>query len=102
MNEDVKNLIEHHGVKGMRWGVSKEIGTFRTTKSGKPRTGKQKLAIAGASTATTLLGLKFMQSSTLNTPLRVLVGTGIAITGGRFAKAVLTDREDRNRKLSDI
>ena len=33
MNEDVKNLIEHHGVKGMRWGVRGGRGTPRAQSS---------------------------------------------------------------------
>lgn len=98
--KDVDLFLDHHGVKGMRWGTRKSVGSFKTTGSGQQRTGKQKAFIATVGTASVLLGLKFMQSSSLKTPLAVAGGGAIALAGIQGSKSILEMRGQR--KLSDV
>lgn len=38
INQNVKEFIEHHGVKGMRWGVRRSRGGYPPSKRSKKRT----------------------------------------------------------------
>jgi len=90
----VYDFLDHHGVKGMRWGRRKGRGS-----SPKPefseRSRKQKAAIIGVGTLAGYAGLKFSMAKALNLPLTVAVSAGSSSAGIALTEKLLDRHGDR-------
>jgi hypothetical protein len=69
-----EDFLEHHGVKGMRWGH---------------RSRSQKLGIVGAGAASYLIGLEFSRKLNLNRKMTAVVTGSATVAGVNGARAYL-------------
>lgn len=79
-------FLEHHGVKGMKWGIRNEIvkGPRTSYTKGKKR------AVRAVGSGIGILGARFMLRHTLRVPLSVVVGGAVGYAGAKATKALLT------------
>lgn len=71
--------LDHHGVKGQRWGV---------------RSKKQKAGIIGVGVASYVIGGNLVGKISMSLPLAVVGGSAAAVLGVRATKNLLDNRGD--------
>ena len=96
----VYEFLEHHGVKGMRWGKRKARSESERKKTFSERSGKQKAAIVGAGVAAGLVGVNLLMRRNFNVPFTMVAAAGASVGGMALAEKMM-DRHG-NRKLSEI
>ena len=100
MTVTVDEFLEHHGVKGMRWGKRKVRNESERKKTFGERSGKQKAAIIGVGAAAGLVGVNLLMRRNFDIPFTAL-GAAAATVGGMTLAEKMIDRHG-NRKLSEI
>lgn len=95
LSEELRDFLEHHGVKGMKWGQRRAARRERFRSLSR----KQKVGVAGASIAGALIGSNL--GSLTGSSLVRLAGTG----GGALAGAGMVYKvlgKQGKRRVSDI
>jgi len=79
-------FLNHHGVKGMKWGVRNEVvkGPRSSYTKGKKR------AVKAVGLGVGILGARFMLRHTLRVPLSVIAGGAAGYAGAKATKVLLT------------
>lgn len=88
----VEEFLEHFGVRGMRWGISKVKHT--------PLSRKQKIGVSAVGVAGFVAGNNFILKRTLNVPLSVAAGAATAAVGVRLTRNWLDEKG--NTPLSEL
>lgn len=92
-DDQIDEFLEHFGVKGMRWGVKKQIYPNGQTRI--KRTAGSKLTIAGAALGSTMLSGAVIKKFTggrvspMTVSVSMLAGGASAIAGARMARTIV-------------
>jgi hypothetical protein len=90
-DEEIYAYLEHHGVKGQKWGVRRA----RSSKSVPKLSKREKVGIAAIGAGVGILGARFMANRGMNIPIQAAFGGATAYAGATAAQLLMEKYGDQ-------